>query len=165
MNRNIVSRRDDVVVPSGLCSRRQLLGLAGAVQPRPEQISLRRVRGRSVVIEPAAGQVDLFGPYHVEVSRSDALYVASVSRHRVDVAPAVSLAGPQKPLAMVHPLDVSTGEALLVPIEISPRDVDPGVVFLGKNGSNPTVFNAAQHHDVRVLQAVELLTDHFVVCP
>src|SRR5437868_15440995 len=113
MNRNIVSRRDDVVVPSGLCSRRQLLGLAGAVQPRPEQIPLRRVRGRSVVIEPSAGQVDLLGPDHVEVSRSDALYVASIWRHRVDVAPAVSLAGPRKPLAMVHPLDVSDRKSVV----------------------------------------------------
>src|SRR5689334_14951869 len=120
MYRNVVSRRDQVIVAAGLSRGRKLLGLAGAVQARPEQVALRRVVRRSVVVKPTSGNIYFLCAYDVEAPRSDALDVRSISRNRVDVPPAIPLTRPKKPLSFIQPFCIATRQTLLVPIQVSP---------------------------------------------
>src|SRR4051812_39498393 len=78
------------------------------------------------------------------------------------MTPTVALAGPQETLAAVDPFDVAARDSRLVPIDVSPRDVDPRFVFLSQDRTNLARANVAKHDGVRILAAVELLNDDLV---
>src|SRR4030095_5614275 len=78
------------------------------------------------------------------------------------MSPTVTLAGPEKTLAVVDPFNVATSEAGLVPVDIAPGNVDPRIIFLSQHWMNLPGSRIAQHDHIRILQTVELLNDYFI---
>src|SRR5688500_4484296 len=78
------------------------------------------------------------------------------------MTPTVALAGPQKTLAAVDPFDGTARDSGLVPIDVAPRDVYPRIIFFDEHRAHFAGTNIAQHERVRILSAVELLSDHLV---
>src|SRR6266550_9525989 len=143
----------------------QLLFFTLAIDPLAEKIALRGVFWRGVEIKPAICCVHFFHTDDIEVARRNAFHVAAVARDRINVSPAVTFARPKKSLAVIYPLDIAASQARLVPVDVAPRDVHPGVVFFGKHRMNFASLAITKHDHVRVLQAVELLNDNFIgVC-
>src|ERR1044072_286676 len=73
-----------------------------------------------------------------------------------------SRSGPQETFATVNPFNVAASDAGLVPIDIAPRDVDPGFVLLSQNGMRLSGARVSEHHDVGVLATIELLNNELV---
>ena len=83
------------------------------------------------------------------------------------MTPTIALTCPKETFATIDPFNIAAGESSFVPIDITPRNVDPGVVFLGEYWTHFARVHIAKHDEICVLQAVELLNDDFVgvACP
>ncbi len=161
MDREVRLRRDRVLVRPRLARRRDPLGRAPA-EPHAEQVALRRVLGRRREVEPSVRFVDPVDADDVVAALGDELHVGAVARDRVDVPPAVALAHPEESLAALDPLDVPGREARGAPAEVAERDVATRVVLLRQDRADLAGPGVAQHHEVRVLEPVELLEDDLV---
>src|SRR5262245_25066363 len=112
--------------------RRQPLLFAAAVDRHAVEVTLGSIVGRRKIVDPAVLNIDSLHGDHVVVAGRDGFDVLAVAGDRVNVPPAVAFAGPQETLAAVNPFDVATPDSRLVPTDITPGDVDPGVVLLGQ---------------------------------
>src|SRR5262249_20150380 len=103
-----------------------------------------------------------FNADQIVIAGRDEFDVLAIARDRIDVPPTVALTRPQEPFAAVDPLHVAARQTAFVPINSSPRDVHAGGVLFGQDRTDFARADVAEHHDISVLQPVELLNDDLV---
>ena len=77
------------------------------------------------------------------------MYRLSIPGDLIHMLPAVPFADPGEPLAAVQPVKVV-------------HYLHPGTVAVGENGFDLPAGSISQQHPVGVLQAIEVLDDHFI---
>src|SRR6185436_4791668 len=162
VNSNIRARRDEVCVSARFTGRSQSLGFPFAIEPRAIEVTLGCVVWRRDEINPATGLVDALDREQIIAPGCYASHILAVSRNRKHMPPAVALARPQEALASLDPLDVAARETFLVPIDVAPRNINPGVFFLCEDRLDLPRTRIAEHHDVGVLKPIQLLNGDFI---
>src|SRR5262249_29075653 len=104
--------------------------------------------------------INAFNRNDVKVSSCYAFDVVAVPRDGVDMPPAVPVAGPQEPFAVIDPFGVSASQSPLVPVDVAPGHINPGFVPFGHDRASMAGGDVAKHHEVRILKSIELLNDH-----
>src|SRR5262245_24828066 len=91
--------------------RREPFFFTGAIDADAIEISLRGVLRRREEVNPTVCRINSLNTNHVVIAARDRFHVAAVARNRVNVPPAVTLAGPQKAFAAIDPLDVAARQS------------------------------------------------------
>src|SRR5690242_12839774 len=76
--------------------------------------------------------------------------------------PAVALTGPEETLTIINPFEVATTQTRLVPIDITPGNVHPRIIFFGEHRPHFSSAHITEHDNVRVLQTIQLLDNDLV---
>ena len=86
----------------------------------------------------------------------------AVARDRINMPPTISFTGPQEAFAVVNPFSIAAGQSSLVPIDVAPGNVNPGIILFHQHWTYFAGANVAQHESVVVLQTIQLLNDDLV---
>src|SRR4030095_660267 len=93
---------------------------------------------------------------HVEVAGRDALHIAAIARDGPNMSPAIAFTGPEKSFAAIDRPHIAACQSGLVPVDVPPGNVDPGVVLFSEQRTHLSRLNITEHDEICVLQAVEL---------